>query len=161
MSHRFKLSSLLAVAAALAIAVPVAVSVQPARAASDTMPYRLSPGQVNIPGLSAMTSASNFSGTLDLYNGVLDEAGGGMSMQAWVPEAVALSRQRAVGARQSRRVRQAPGIWAFGAISLNRAPHGSSTVASRPYGVSSAGRMTFPPSSAARASVASASFVQM
>ena len=145
MSHRFKLSSLLAVAAALAIAVPVAVSVQPARAAtattawqngsfslnrsgvvsesdivlgaantagsqslplgngslgaaawaangftaqlnrSDTMPYRLSPGQVNIPGLSAMTSASNFSGTLDLYNGVLDETGGGMSMQAWVP----------------------------------------------------------------------------
>ena len=52
---------------------------------SDTMPYRLSPGQVNIPGLSAMTSASNFSGTLDLYNGVLDETtGGGMSMQAWV-----------------------------------------------------------------------------
>jgi hypothetical protein len=52
---------------------------------SDTMPYRLSPGQVNIPSLSAMTSASNFSGTLDLYNGVLDETGGGMSMQAWVP----------------------------------------------------------------------------
>jgi hypothetical protein len=145
MSHRFKLSSLLAVAAALAVAVPVAVSIQPARAAtattawqngsfslnrsgvvaesdivlgaantassqslplgngslgvaawaangftaqlnrSDTMPYRLSPGQVNIPGLSAMTSASNFSGTLDLYNGVLDETGGGMSLQAWVP----------------------------------------------------------------------------
>src|SRR6202167_387105 len=52
---------------------------------SDTMPSRLSPGQVSIPGLSAMTSASNFSGTLDLYDGVLDEAGGGMSMQAWVP----------------------------------------------------------------------------
>ena len=52
---------------------------------SDTMPYRLSPGQVNIPGLSTMTSASNFSGTLDLYDGVLDEVGGGMSMQAWVP----------------------------------------------------------------------------
>jgi len=52
---------------------------------SDTMPYRLSPGQVKIPGLSTMTSASNFTGTLDLYNGVLDEAGGGMTMQAWVP----------------------------------------------------------------------------
>ena len=52
---------------------------------SDTMPYRLSPGQVEIPGLSAMTSASNFTGTLDLYNGVLDESGGGMTMQAWVP----------------------------------------------------------------------------
>jgi Cellulose binding domain/Putative Ig domain len=52
---------------------------------SDTMPYRLSPGQVQIPGLSAMTSASNFSGRLDLYNGVLDEWGGGMTLQAWVP----------------------------------------------------------------------------
>jgi carbohydrate binding protein with CBM6 domain/F5/8 type C domain-containing protein/centrosomal CEP192-like protein/glycosyl hydrolase family 95 len=52
---------------------------------SDTMPDRLSPGQVQIPGLEAMTSASNFTGTLDLYNGVLDESGGGMTMQAWVP----------------------------------------------------------------------------
>jgi hypothetical protein len=52
---------------------------------SDTMPDRLSPGQVTIPGLEAMTSASNFTGTLDLYNGVLDESGGGMTMQAWVP----------------------------------------------------------------------------
>jgi hypothetical protein len=52
---------------------------------SDTMPYRLSPGQVQIPGLSAMTSAPDFSGRLDLYNGVLDESGGGMTMQAWVP----------------------------------------------------------------------------
>ena len=147
MSHRFKLTRLLAVAAGLAIAAPVAVavSIQPVDAASvttawqngsfslnpagvvsesdivlgaantadsqslplgngslgvaawaangftaqlnrsDTMPSRLSPGQVNIPGLSAMTSASDFSGTLDLYNGVLDETGGGMSMQAWVP----------------------------------------------------------------------------
>jgi len=52
---------------------------------SDTMPSRLSPGQVQIPGLAPMTSASNFTGTLDLYNGVLDESGGGMTMQAWVP----------------------------------------------------------------------------
>jgi len=52
---------------------------------SDTMPDRLSPGQLQIPGLAAMTSASNFTGTLDLYNGVLNESGGGMTMQAWVP----------------------------------------------------------------------------
>ena len=52
---------------------------------SDTMPSRLSPGQVQIPGLAPMTSASNFTGTLDLYNGVLNESGGGMTMQAWVP----------------------------------------------------------------------------
>ena len=52
---------------------------------SDTMPNRLSPGQVQIPGLEPMTSAANFTGTLDLYNGVLNESGGGMTMQAWVP----------------------------------------------------------------------------
>ena len=52
---------------------------------SDTMPGRLSPGQVTIPGLSAMTSASNFSGILDLYDGVLVEQGGGMTLRAWVP----------------------------------------------------------------------------
>src|ERR1700742_1143390 len=147
MSHRFRLSRLLAVAAGLALAAPmaVAVSIQPADAAtvstawqngsfslnpsgvvsesdivlgaantadsqsmplgngslgvaawaangftaqlnrSDTMPSRLSPGQVTIPGLAAMTSAPNFTGTLDLYNGVLNESGGGMTMQAWWP----------------------------------------------------------------------------
>ena len=53
---------------------------------SDTMPSRLSPGQIQIPGLSAMTSAANYSGYLDLYNGVLHESGGGITMQAWVPE---------------------------------------------------------------------------
>jgi hypothetical protein len=52
---------------------------------SDTQPHRLSPGQVQIPGLAPMTSASNFTGALDLYNGVLTESGGGMTMQAWVP----------------------------------------------------------------------------
>ncbi|HWG22504.1 glycosyl hydrolase family 95 catalytic domain-containing protein [Actinospica sp.] len=52
---------------------------------SDTMPNRLSPGQVNIPGLSTMTAASDFSGHLDVFRGALDESGGGMTMQAWVP----------------------------------------------------------------------------
>ncbi len=52
---------------------------------SDTMPNRLSPGQLNIPGLSTMTAAADFSGYLDLYNGVLNESGGGMTLQAWVP----------------------------------------------------------------------------
>ena len=54
---------------------------------SDTMPNRLSPGQLSIPGLSAMTTASNFSGYLDLYNGVLHESGGGITMNAWIPAA--------------------------------------------------------------------------
>ncbi len=52
---------------------------------SDTQPNRLSPGQIQIPGLEALTSASDFTGTLDLYNGVLTESGGGQTMHAWVP----------------------------------------------------------------------------
>ncbi|SEP53924.1 glycosyl hydrolase family 95 catalytic domain-containing protein [Amycolatopsis saalfeldensis] len=51
----------------------------------DTQPYRLSPGQIQIPGLSAMTSAGDFTGRLDLFDGVLTESGGGMTMKAWVP----------------------------------------------------------------------------
>jgi hypothetical protein len=51
---------------------------------SDTLPDRLSPGQVTIPGLAKMTTAADFTGRLDLYNGVLTESGGGMTMKAWV-----------------------------------------------------------------------------
>ncbi len=54
---------------------------------SDTMPARKSPGQVNIPGLSVISHASNFTGRLDLADGVLEESGGGMSMKAWVSTA--------------------------------------------------------------------------
>jgi Domain of unknown function (DUF5703) len=50
----------------------------------DTFPNRWSPGQVNIPGLSAMTSATDFTGRLDLTDGVLEESGGGMTLKAWV-----------------------------------------------------------------------------
>ncbi len=54
---------------------------------SDTMPDRKSPGQVNIPGLSVISHASDFSGRLDLTDGVLEESGGGESMKAWVSSA--------------------------------------------------------------------------
>ncbi|HEY4850494.1 MAG TPA: hypothetical protein VII22_06845 [Streptosporangiaceae bacterium] len=53
--------------------------------ASDTFPDRKSPGQVVIPGLAKMTTAPDFTGRLDLYDGVLTESGGGMTMTAWVP----------------------------------------------------------------------------
>jgi hypothetical protein len=53
--------------------------------ASDTFPGRKSPGQVVIPGLAKMTTAPDFTGRLDLYDGVLTESGGGMTMTAWVP----------------------------------------------------------------------------
>ena len=52
---------------------------------TDTMPDRKSPGQVQIPGLSTMTSAADFTGRLDIYNGVLTESGGGQTLKAWVP----------------------------------------------------------------------------
>ncbi|WP_157436329.1 Ig-like domain-containing protein [Actinospica robiniae] len=51
---------------------------------SDTMPDRKSPGQLEIPGLSVISHASDFSGKLDLTDGVLEESGGGMTMKAWV-----------------------------------------------------------------------------
>ena len=54
---------------------------------SDTMPDRKSPGQVNIPGLSVISHAADFSGRLDLADGVLEESGGGESMKAWVSTA--------------------------------------------------------------------------
>jgi hypothetical protein len=51
---------------------------------ADTLPGRKSPGQVQIPGLSELTGAADFRGSLDLYTGVLDESGGGMTLKAWV-----------------------------------------------------------------------------
>ncbi|SHM11119.1 Ig-like domain-containing protein [Actinacidiphila paucisporea] len=51
---------------------------------SDTMPDRKSPGQLTIPGLTALSHAADFHGQLDLTDGVLRESGGGMSMKAWV-----------------------------------------------------------------------------
>jgi hypothetical protein len=50
----------------------------------DTLPHRDSPGQVVIPGLAALTSAKDFAGRLDLYNGTLIEHGGGMTLTAYV-----------------------------------------------------------------------------
>ena len=53
---------------------------------ADTLPGRKSPGQVVIPGLAALDSASNFTGRLDLYDGVLTESGGGMTLTAYVSQ---------------------------------------------------------------------------
>lgn len=46
---------------------------------ADTMPYRYSPGWIVIPGLSKLTSAPDFHAVLNLYDGTLTEAGGGMT----------------------------------------------------------------------------------
>lgn len=51
---------------------------------ADTLPDRLSPGQVVIPGLAAMTQAKDFAGHLDLYNGEIQERGAGMRATIYV-----------------------------------------------------------------------------
>jgi hypothetical protein len=51
---------------------------------SDTLPDRKSPGWLTIPGLATMTGAADFKGTLDLYNAVLTESGGGMTAKIYV-----------------------------------------------------------------------------
>jgi hypothetical protein len=51
---------------------------------ADTLPHRDSPGQLVIPGLAPLASASDFSGRLDLYNGTLVEHGGGLTVTAYV-----------------------------------------------------------------------------
>jgi alpha-L-fucosidase 2 len=51
---------------------------------ADTLPYRLSPGRVVIPGLSPLTHAKDFAGRLVLYDGEFQEHGGGMAATAYV-----------------------------------------------------------------------------
>ncbi len=51
---------------------------------SDTMPDRLSSGQIAIPGLTALTHAKDYTARLDLYHGEFREQGGGMTATAWV-----------------------------------------------------------------------------
>jgi alpha-L-fucosidase 2 len=50
----------------------------------DTLPYRRSPGQVVLPDLKRMISDRHFQGRVRLYDGVLEETGGGVAMRAWV-----------------------------------------------------------------------------
>jgi hypothetical protein len=51
---------------------------------TDTFPDRRSPGQVTVPGLSRLTGAADFHGYLDLYDGMLHESGGGMTLTAFL-----------------------------------------------------------------------------
>jgi hypothetical protein len=51
---------------------------------ADTLPDRLSPGQVVIPGLAKLTSAGDYRARLDLHDGMLVESGGGMTAKVYV-----------------------------------------------------------------------------
>jgi alpha-L-fucosidase 2 len=50
----------------------------------DTLPDRLSPGEVVLPGLAALTQAHDYHGALNLYDGEFSEQGGGMTATAYV-----------------------------------------------------------------------------
>jgi Glycosyl hydrolase family 95 catalytic domain len=51
---------------------------------ADTMPRRLSAGQLVIPGLARLTQATDYAGRLDLYHGAFVEHGGGITATAYV-----------------------------------------------------------------------------
>jgi alpha-L-fucosidase 2 len=51
---------------------------------ADTLPDRLSPGEVVLPGLAVLTQAKNYQGRLSLYDGEFSEEGGGMTATAYV-----------------------------------------------------------------------------
>ncbi len=51
---------------------------------ADTFPDRKAVGQLVIPGLAKMTSASDFSAYLDLYDATLHESGGGMTATIYI-----------------------------------------------------------------------------
>jgi alpha-L-fucosidase 2 len=52
----------------------------------DTWPFRKSPGHITIPSLRKLTTASDYSARLDLYNGEFVETGGGIKAVTWVDE---------------------------------------------------------------------------
>jgi hypothetical protein len=50
----------------------------------DTLPNRASPGQVVISGLGRLTAGAAYGGSLDLYDAVFRESGGGMTATVYV-----------------------------------------------------------------------------
>jgi hypothetical protein len=51
---------------------------------ADTLPYRRVFGQVVFPDLKPLVADRGFSGRVDLYDGVLEESGGSITLRAWV-----------------------------------------------------------------------------
>src|SRR3954471_22067377 len=51
---------------------------------ADTLPNHRSAGQLVIPGLAAMTSAADYTATVDLYDATYRQSGGGMTATTYV-----------------------------------------------------------------------------
>jgi alpha-L-fucosidase 2 len=51
---------------------------------ADTFPLRLSAGQLVVPGLGKLTSSSDFSAKLNMYDGEFQEQGGGLTATAFI-----------------------------------------------------------------------------
>lgn len=66
---------------------------------ADTLPRRLSPGQVTIPGLKRLIDAADYAGRLDLYNGEFTARGNSMSVTVWVEPETDVVIVDATGAR--------------------------------------------------------------
>jgi alpha-L-fucosidase 2 len=54
----------------------------------DTLPKRLSPGQVTLPGLGKLSNAADYRAHLDLFNGQFVESGAGMTATTYVDDAI-------------------------------------------------------------------------
>jgi hypothetical protein len=78
----------------------------------DTFPDRKSPGQVTIPGLSTITGASDFHGTLDLYNATLILSGGGMTARIYIRADSDELVVDVTGAKPSSNQTASVGLWA-------------------------------------------------
>lgn len=55
---------------------------------ADTLPARLSPGQVYLPGLKKLTQSPDYQGRLNLYDGELTQRGGSMRATAYLDESL-------------------------------------------------------------------------
>ncbi len=78
---------------------------------ADTLPRRLSPGQIVVPGLARLIHAPDYQARVDLYNGELRESGGSMQATVWVDselDAVVIDVKGAGDAPQSVRLRLWP-----------------------------------------------------
>ena len=51
---------------------------------ADALPLRLSAGQLVVPGLAKLASASDFSARLNMYDGEFQEQGGGLTATAFI-----------------------------------------------------------------------------